>query len=715
MKIKTRLLALLIPAIVVAFGLLAVFSYTQANRQSGNLAESQAHQLALEQGEVIFGKFRQAETAASSLAASLACMTEEDEPGRAPMNLAVKGVAASSRNFFGVWALWEANSYDGRDAYFVGDEDFGNAEGRANVYWLRKGGELSYDISEDYNKEYYYYEPLRRKRIFTVPPYRDLDTDGQVLMTSITMPILKGDNAIGAVGVVGVDIELEFIQHLIGGIKPHDTGYAMLLSDQGAVLAAPPEVISKLPPPADGDLPVAPADLLARMRDGRPFSLPAESALNGEDMLCFYVPFKLDSFDAPWFFMVALPEAKAMAESKQGLLIQMGFSLAALAVLVLLVFRTASAVSGPLRHISAHARAVADGRHDSELNQKGFVLELKELAAALRSMLDSLLASMAQSEERHREAVRGTEKVREAMAEAEKARAVTEAGQQAMREMAGRINAVSEKLQRTSHELTENISRAAQESHGQNSLVDETISAVSAMAASTARVSGNAGEAAEATDRVAKQADASARVMNSTIEAFESIRREAETLDHEIDGLGKQTESIGGILGLINDIADQTNLLALNAAIEAARAGEAGRGFTVVAGEVRKLAEKTMNATREVDDSLQGLRGSMKVSAQGLARTMDTVRSTLELGNEAKGALMEIVNLVRGMSGQIRNIAELCGEQAATSEQIRGTVDRLGQLSLTVNQAMEESTSIAVALRPEADELAHLVEQLSKK
>jgi methyl-accepting chemotaxis protein len=712
MKIKTRLLVLLIPAIVVAFGLLAVFSYTQANRQSGNLAESQAHQLALEQAEVIFSKFRQAEAAASSLAAALACMTEEDEPGRAAMNLAVKGVAVSSRNFFGVWALWEANAYDGRDANFVGDENFGNAEGRANAYWLRQGGELSYDISEDYDKEYYYYEPLRRKRIFTVPPYRDLDTDGQVLMTSVTMPILKGSNA---VGVVGVDIELEFIQHLIDDIKPHATGYAMLLSDRGAILAAPAEIVSKLPPSADGDLPAAPADLLSRMRDGKPFALPAESALNGEDMLCFYVPFKLDSFDAPWFFMVALPEAKAMAESKQGLLIQMGFSLAALAVLVLLVFRTASAVSGPLRHISAHARAVADGRHDSELNQKGFVLELKELAAALRSMLDSLLASMAQSEERHREAVRGTEKVREAMAETEKARAVTEAGHQAMREMAGRINAVSEKLQRTSHELTENISRAAQESHGQNSLVDETISAVSAMAASTARVSGNAGEAAEATDRVAKQADASARVMNSTIEAFESIRREAETLDREIDDLGKQTESIGGILGLINDIADQTNLLALNAAIEAARAGEAGRGFTVVADEVRKLAEKTMKATREVDGSLQGLRDSMKVSARGLARTMDTVRSTLELGNEAKGSLMEIVNLVRGMSGQIRNIAGLCGEQAATSEQIRGTVDRLGQLSLTVNQAMEESTSIAVALRPEADELAHLVEQLYKK
>ena len=711
MKIKTRLLILLIPAIVIALVLLAVFSYTQANRQAASLAEAQAQKLALEQSEVIFSKLRQAETAASSLAAALACMTEEEEPSRIAMNLAVKGVTASSDNFFGVWALWEPNTYDNRDADFVDDEDYGNNEGRANAYWLREDGEIVYNLSDDYNKEYYYYEPLNLKRLLTVPPYRDMDTEGHVLMTTVTMPIMKGSKS---VGVVGVDIDLEFIQQLIAGIKPYDTGYAMLISDRGTVVGAPAEAVAKLHQSGD-DLPEVSSDLLSRMREGKPFALTTESALNGEEALCFYVPFKLESFDGPWFFMVALPVDKAMAESRQGLLIQMGLSLAALAVLILLVFRTAGAVSGPLRRISAYAQAVAGGKHDAELNPKGFVVELKELAAALRSMLDSLLASMAQSEERNREATREAEKAREAMAEAEKARAASEAGHQAMLEVAGRVNAVSEKLQHTSYELTENISRAAQESHGQNALVDETISAVSAMAASTARVSGNAGEAAEATDRAAQQADASAKVMNSTIEAFESIRRETETLDREIDGLGKQTESIGNILGLINDIADQTNLLALNAAIEAARAGEAGRGFAVVADEVRKLAEKTMNATREVDESLQGLRGSMQVSAQGVARTMETVHSTMELGNEAKESLVEIVNLVRGMSGQIRNIAELCGEQAATSEQIRGTVDRLGQLSLTVNQAMEESTSIAVALRPEADELAGLVDQLSKK
>ncbi|MDR2891843.1 MAG: methyl-accepting chemotaxis protein [Deltaproteobacteria bacterium] len=707
-KIKTRLLVCLIPAIFAALVLMTFFSYRNAEMQANSLATTEAQNIALAQAEQIFSKLRKAEASAVSLASSLAELRHAENSGREAMSHVVKGVTMSSPDYFGTWALWESNAFDGNDAEYIDNEDLGNEKGRANAYWTHEEGSYLYEPSDNYDHEHYYTLPKQEKRLIIIPPYRDMDTANKTLMTSLAAPIMEQGQILG---VVGIDIELDFIQALINEVAPYETGYAMLISDQGEIIASGLDVMTNA---TNADLPTVSAELRQKMAGGKSFST-TETAPDGEEMHCFYTPVSLTSFNAPWYFMVALPLDKVMADSRDNLMIQLGISILALLMLVSLVFYTAGSVSNPLKRIAAYAQNVAKGNYNADVDKKGFVAELEDLQTALRSMVDSLLVSMKQTEERNQEAQQEAERARVAMNEAERIRKIIEADQKSMLEVAGRVDAVSQKLQVTSQAVNKTIRSAEQETQKQNALMDETVAAISGMSDSVTRVSENAADAAKFTERGKARAGEGAEVVNNTIKAFESIRREAEALGTQIKDLSGQTESIGNILGLITDVADQTNLLALNAAIEAARAGEAGRGFAVVADEVRKLAEKTMAATKQVEESINGIRGSMQISAQGVTRTIETVNATVTLGHNAQASLSDIVGLITAMSEQIHGIADLCRDQAATSTQINKTVDSLRQLGIMVGNAMNEGATMVSSLEPEARELGRLVEQLSKR
>ena len=259
----------------------------------------------------------------------------------------------------------------------------------------------------------------------------------------------------------------------------------------------------------------------------------------------------------------------------------------------------------------------------------------------------------ARSEWRNEEVLREAEKSHTAMAQAEQAREASEANRKSMLAIAGLVNAVSEKLQNTSHELLGKIAISGRETQEQNILMSKTVAAISQMANSTSQASEKAGDAARFTELTRERAKEGAAIVYQTLHAFASIRRETESLGGQIIDLSARSESVGNIWVMIKDIADQTNLLALNAAIEAVRAGEAGHGFAVVADEVRKLAEKTVGATKQVEEAIMGMCRSMEISAQGVSRTARTVHDTVELGITAQNALAEIVTLVQGVSERI--------------------------------------------------------------
>ncbi len=712
MHLKTRLLIGLLPAIVIALALLTVYAQINSRGLAGQAAIAEAESQAREQSLVMLGYLQTAEGAAKGLATTLERFRAKGDVPREVLKESVAGVAHLNELFYGVWMLWEANAYDGRDADFAGNDEVGNETGRANAYWVAgANGDLEYDKSDNYDNDHYYVAPKNTGKLCIIPPYIDDTVDSHPLMTSVAMPILdKGE----FLGVVGVDIGLDYFSELIKKVKPHGSGYAYLIADGKSIVASPVDgqVGRDLTQffGADGQ------KVSEGMATGKSFSLIVDSRVKpGEEILECYIPLSLESFAAPWYFMVGLPLEKVTAQSATQLRISLAVSGLALLLLLFIVIWSANSVSRPLGRLCDYAKAVAAGNYKAELDGRGFLFELQELKTAMSSMLESLLKVMGQAEKKQEEAASEAERAKAAMAEAEASRALSEHGAREMLSAAGRVETVSHRLQETARSLSSIIRNAERASEEQGELVQETVTAVKDMDEATVRVAGNAGEAAEFAQQTKARAEDGASVVKSTLEAFELIRAESEGIGRQMHELSASTAGIGSILDMINDIADQTNLLALNAAIEAARAGEAGRGFAVVADEVRKLAEKTMQATRQVDEAIKQIRANMDSSIEGVERAVNQVGRTVELGNKARESLGDIVNLVQSVNAQIQGIAGLCRDQSATSAKISGIVENLRILSDSTGSNMKESAQIAGAFGPQADELTKLVEELTKK
>ena len=174
-----------------------------------------------------------------------------------------------------------------------------------------------------------------------------------------------------------------------------------------------------------------------------------------------------------------------------------------------------------------------------------------------------------------------------------------------------------------------------------------------------------------------------------------------------VGDLGKSSDQIGQIISVIDDIADQTNLLALNAAIEAARAGEQGRGFAVVADEVRKLAERTTKATKEIADMIRKIQADTKEAVASMAEGTKNVTEGIRLADMAGSSLAEIVTISQRVTDMVTEIAGASEEQSAAGEQIAKNVDAIR--AVTGETAMGEQ-QIARA----AEDLNRLTEHLQE-
>lgn len=367
----------------------------------------------------------------------------------------------------------------------------------------------------------------------------------------------------------------------------------------------------------------------------------------------------------------------------------------------------------PLLQLAAYTERVSRGELDAVIEGR-FVGELSVLRESLKRMVDNLKTETQKAMQGQEEARVQAQRAEDAVGRVQEHIASLNSLLESMNDVAKKAKGVSISISETTTTLMDRFRDVGNGAATQNDSLAETSASMSEMNDVVLEVARNAGSAAESVDVAKTRAGEGAAVVDDAVHAIAAVRDLTTTLKASMKNLERQAENIGAVIQVINDIADQTNLLALNAAIEAARAGEAGRGFAVVADEVRKLAEKTMAATKEVGDNIHAIQKVAQENVVNVDKAAEAVEQATTLANHSGETLQVIVQLVTENAGQVQSIASAAEEQSAAMEQITRSITTVSDIASKTVQDMTTAEREIKILQSLALEIDTVIQELKR-
>ncbi|MBI3815124.1 MAG: methyl-accepting chemotaxis protein [Nitrospinae bacterium] len=280
-----------------------------------------------------------------------------------------------------------------------------------------------------------------------------------------------------------------------------------------------------------------------------------------------------------------------------------------------------------------------------------------------------------------------------------------------LRDMVIGVRRDTEKVASGVDEMLKIVSATAGGAEKQNQQVTQIVISMGEMSSTVVEVAKNSSEAAKSAKEAMEAAADGGKKVEATVKGMTQISKSVEESVKAIGELGKSSDEIGKIIAVIDDIADQTNLLALNAAIEAARAGEQGRGFAVVADEVRKLAERTTKATKEIAGMIKRIQGGTVEVVRSMEDGTREVKKGVELSNSAGESINRIVRLVENVTEMINQIATATEEQSAATEEITSNIEDISTVCKETTAGTGKSSEAVNRLKGLAKNLQELVER----
>ncbi|MFM5210356.1 MULTISPECIES: methyl-accepting chemotaxis protein [Aeromonas] len=582
-----------------------------------------------------------------------------------------------------IYAQFEPDGYDGQDASWQAGASHSVAgKGSLEIYFTRdQGGQISqqpvdaatsaakYDTSVNEfgirNSEWYLCGRDTLRPCLMEPYLYEISPGNKMLMTSLTVPVLKAGKF---VGITGVDMNLPIFQQLaenLGKSLYDNQAEVTLVSKMGLIVGSNRH-----------------ADKLGRPLTEAGLTAPTGQEQDTETDFILQQPVRIDAADTQWWLMLKVPKALALSQAntisnqlgdllqatqQQQLIAIVVITLLALALLIWFI----QTITAPLSLISRHVSHLSS--NEGDLTQQMRIdthQELIELGGHLNAFLGKL-----------RGMVQGSKQI----------------GQQVHQQAQG--------MKQTADTMRSSLDEQSLE-------LESVVSAMHQMSTTAVSVAGYAEQAAQESETATHHISTAQQTLSRARTEIHTLVEDMHLADKAVAQVAQRSTNISRILDVIRAIAEQTNLLALNAAIEAARAGDMGRGFAVVADEVRALANKTRESTDEIGQLIGSLQTEVNSSQQLMSTGITRSASTVEGTEQAFEALNQVVTQIQQIHDHISQVATAAEQQSAVSDTINQNLMRIGDAATTLGQEANASHHLSEQLEQAATALATQLDRL---
>lgn len=662
LSLATKLISVSIVFFLVVCSALVTFNLTRLNDVSGKKAEAEA----LAAGKSFTMDF-QSQTAGiesfvKSLSRSLLQYQQNGNVSREQIVEMFHKELEARTNLLSVYTLWEPNAFDGEDEENVNKTTYDDDTGRFLPYVVRHGQKIGYQPLAAFETPGigdYYLTPKSTKKLYYKEPYV-YPIDGQdVLMLSITYPILNEQGEF--LGIVGADIPLSYLEVEAAKYQPLG-GYVSLITGSGVYVANPNDPKSNGQPYGDSE---EKQQLWQKVIDGQATSGDTLNS-QGTAVKRFFEPIQLPGSEDTWYTQIVVPRSEIDKEFVSSRNVSIGIAvLAALLFSGVLAFAIYMMVIRNMKQLVRKLGLIAEGDLTQNLDIKGKD-EFGKMAGYFNVM---------------------TAKLREMF--------------QMIADLTIALDLTSRQLTEASEQTSkasESIAEAAQEvasgSEVQSRYATDTVNAMEEMALGVQKIADSSSKLSDSANGVADQAVKGNEQITVAVNQMGHIENSVVSTGKLIEGLNQRSEQIGGVIDLISGISKQTHLLALNAAIEASRVGEQGKGFAVVAMEVRKLAEQSKLATEEVAELIYAVREETRAASQAMHEGVDQVKLGVAAVSESGVLFTDIMQDIMNTNEQIHEVSAAAEQMSASSQEIAASVDELARIA---EQASDNSTNVAAA------------------